>query len=161
MIVGAAGTDASSSFVVRANGQIGPLRIDVTSEAQVRAFAGKPAKVENQFFPPKKAPIGRTLYYGCGRGCRTAYSINNATGRLSDFWTQSPRFVTAHGSRAGMSATRVAALEGKKLLPGCGEALYMHLRWDSHRSFVLSVRAGRVEGMTYLGPHSVYYDGLC
>jgi hypothetical protein len=39
--------------------------------------------------------------------------------------------------------------------------LYAHIRWDSHHANVLTVNRGKVNGITYLGPHSVYYDGLC
>jgi hypothetical protein len=90
---------AATSPIVRADGRIGSLRIDVTSEARLRAAAGKPDRVEKQFFPPRTTVIGRTLYYRCGRGCETAYSINDSTGKLSDYWSTSPRFVTARGSR--------------------------------------------------------------
>jgi hypothetical protein len=147
--------------IVGANGQIGSFRIDVTTEAQLRAVVGKPTRVENQFFPPKKRPVGHTLYYSCGSGCLTAYSINNATGKLSDFWTRSPHFVTKHGSRPGMAVSVVARREARQLLPGCGDGLYLHLRWDGQHVFVLTASGGRVTGITYLGPHSVYYDGLC
>jgi hypothetical protein len=157
-----ANAEAASTFeVVTAGGQIGSFRIDRTTEAQLRTIMGKPIRVENQFFPPKKRPVGHTLYYSCGKGCLTAYSINKATGRLSDFWTRDPHFVTKRGSHAGMSATIATRREGRQLLPGCGDDLYLHLRWNTQHAFVLTVSRGRVTGITYLGPHSVYYDGLC
>jgi hypothetical protein len=155
-VAGAGGTQ-----IVRADGHIGSLRIDISTEAQIRALEGKPHRIEDEFFPPRKSPVGHTLYYSCGRGCETAYSINNATGRLSDFETSSPRFLTARGSHVGMRAAAAARRERTRLVPGCGTGPYIHVRWDSHHAFVLSAWGGKVDQITYLGPHSVYYDGLC
>ena len=155
--VGAAG----GSQIVRADGRIGSLRIDVSTEAQIRALEGKPDRMEDEFFPPGKSPVGDTLYYSCGRSCETAYSINNATGRLSDFETSSPRFLTARGSHVGMRAAAAARRERTRLVPGCGTGPYIHVRWDLHHAFVLTAWGGKVDQIIYLGPHSVYYDGLC
>jgi len=152
---------AATSPTVGTDGRIGPFRIDVTTEAQLRTLAGKPDRVENQFFPPGKHAVGHTLYYRCGSDCQTAYSINNSTGKLSDYWTTSRRFTTERGSRVGMSASEAAHREGRTLVPGCGDGLYVHLRWDAHHKFVLTVLRGTVNTIAYLGPHSVYYDGLC
>ena len=91
----------------------------------------------------------------------TQYSINERTEKLSDFWSQSERFVTEHGTRVGMSAAEAKNLEAKKLLPGCGNPGYMHLRWDEHHAFVLLGFHTKVYSITYLGPHTVYYEGLC
>jgi hypothetical protein len=157
----ASAADSASAPIVRADGRIGSFRIDRTSEAQLRAMAGEPNKVGKQYFPPQKTPLGRTLYYQCGRGCETAYSIRISTGRLSDYWSTSPRFVTVRGSSVGMSGAQAARREGKKLVPGCGDPLYIHLRWDAHHQFVLTVAHGKVHSVGYLGPHSVYYEGLC
>ena len=159
--VAATAASAASSPVVRRSGQIGPFRIDVTTEAQIRAQVGKPDKVVNQFFPPRKKPVGHTLFYRCGRGCQTRYSINNATGKLSDFESGSSRFVSEQGSRVGMKAAEAARREGRKPMPGCGDGLYLHLRWDTDHVFVPTTWHGRVDEFIYLGPHSVYYDGLC
>jgi hypothetical protein len=162
VVLAAANAQAAGPLtIVGGNGQIGSFRIDVTTEAQLRAVVGKPTKVENRFFPPKRRLVGHTLYYSCGSGCLTAYSINNATGKLSDFWTRSPRFVTEQGSRPGMAASAAARREVRQFLPGCGDGLYLHLRWDGQHVFVLTASRGRVTGITYLGPHSAYYDGLC
>lgn len=152
---------ANTSILVRADGRIGPFRIDTTSEAEIRRVAGRPAKVENVYDPSRKAPVGHMLEYRCGRGCWTAYSIRNATGRLSDFSSESPRFVTERGSHVGMTARSAATREGRTLLPGCGDALYLHLRWDRRRQYALIVRHERVDSIAYLGPHSIFYEGFC
>ena len=107
------------------------------------------------------APAGRTLDYSCGRGCRTSYSFNAATGKLSDFYSGSPRVVTERGSYVGMKAREAARRERAKLVPGCGNGLYIHVGREAHHIFVLTVSNGRVDGLSYLGPHSIYYEGLC
>jgi hypothetical protein len=106
-------------------------------------------------------PSGRTLYYRCGRGCRTAYSFNSSTGKLSDFQTSSPRFVTERGSYVGMKAAEAARREHAKVGPGCGDDRVIPVGLDRHHTLVLFVWRGEVDGVVYLGPHSIFYDGLC
>jgi hypothetical protein len=152
---------AAARPVVRADGRIGPFRIDHTTEAQLRALVGKPVRVEKVVPEYPGAPSGRILDYRCGGGCRTAYSFSAATGKLSDFYSGSPRFVTGHGSYVGMRATEAARRERAKIVPGCGDGLYIHVGREAHHIFVLTVSHGRVDGISYLGPHSIYYEGLC
>jgi hypothetical protein len=152
---------AAQDAVVSGDGHIGPLRIDVTAIEQLLAYAGKPDRVESDFSPPRKRPVGRTYFYRCGRGCETAYSINVATGRLSDFQTSSPLFVTERGSHVGTLVAEAARRERSKPVPGCGTGPYIHVRWDLHHAFVLTAWTGKIAQIIYLGPHSVYYDGLC
>ena len=159
-----ASTPASAAHgpVVRASGQIGPFHIDRTTEAQLRSIAGPPARVENNFSPGRRRPIGHTLYYRCGGSCLTTYSINDATGKLSDFWTRSPHFRTERGAHVGMRRARAVALERKRVLPSCGIGPgSIYIRSDHGRIFVLGIYRDRVYSMTYLGPHSVHYEGLC
>jgi hypothetical protein len=151
----------ASSWDVRPDGRIGPLKIDVSTESDVRDFAGKPFKIEKVFSEAKKDPVGYELYYRCGRRCVTTYAIAYSTGRLSDFHTQSARFVSERGSHVGMSATRAAAAERRKIVGACGEGHAIHLRWDEHHIFVLGVFAGRVSLIAYLGSHTLSYEGLC
>jgi hypothetical protein len=155
------GRGERAPIIVHPDGRIGPFRIDVTTDAQIRAVAGRPARVEKAYSELTPKPVGHRLVYQCGRGCVTEYSIRRATGRLSDFSTGSPRFRTERGSRPGMSTARAARLEGRKFGPGCGDGLYLHVRWDLRHAFVLTADRGRVDGILYLGPHSVYYEGLC
>jgi hypothetical protein len=151
----------SSSWVVHPNGRIGPLQIDTSTASDVRHFAGKPFKVEKVFSEAKKDPVGYELYYRCARRCVTSYAISYGTGKLSDFHTQSARFVSERGSHVGMSATRAAAAERRNIVGGCGEGRVIHLRWDEHHTFVLGVFAGKVSLIAYLGPHTLSYEGLC
>jgi hypothetical protein len=149
-----------SGLIVRGNGRIGSFRVDVTTEAQIYALAGRPKRVSNDFAPTSaKTPIGRTLYYNCGRGCETDYSINLSTHRLSDYWSTSPRFVTQRGSHVGMSVAEAVRREGRRPIGGC--ALVVPLRSDHHHFFFLYISRGKIDGIGYLGPHSVYYEGLC
>jgi len=156
-----AGCGSSRPATVRVDGRIGRFRIDVTTEAQLVASAGQPDRVEDDFAPLRKRPVGHTLYYRCGRRCETAYSIARATGRLSDFESNSPDFVTERGSHVGMRAAEAARREGKKLAPGCGTGPYIDLRLDRHHTVTLAAWGGKVREIIYLGPHSVYYEGLC
>lgn len=160
LAVAAAGA-SPGSWVAHPDGRIGPFRIDATPEAQIRAVLGKPLKVEKDFWPSKRGVYGRTLTYRCGPKCMTQYSINARTGKLSDFWSQSQRFITEGGTRPGMTAREARARERKRLLPGCGFQRYIHLRWDERHIFVLAIFHGKVDSIGYLGPHTVYYEGLC
>src|SRR5207249_3901826 len=67
------GGSGASTWQVHSDGRIGPLRIDISTEAQIRKFAGRPYKVQGELWPEKQ---GRTLYYRCGRHCETTYSIS-------------------------------------------------------------------------------------
>ena len=157
----AAGCSGHGGPVVHADGRIGPFRLDHTTEIDVRAKLGKPDGVIAKMDPAVTAPHGgRTLVYVCGKECRTEYSFNNETRTLSDFWTQSSRWTTTHGSRPGMAARRAAALERRKIHPGCSGD-QVDIREDRHHAYVLIMWKAKVNSITYLGPHSTYYDGLC
>ena len=157
----AAGCSGHGGPVVHADGRIGPFRLDHTTEIDVRAKLGKPEGFIGKMDPAQTAPNGgRTLVYLCGHDCRTEYSFNNDTKALSDFWTQSSRWSTARGSHPGMPAKKAAALEGAKIHNGCSGD-QVNIRMDQHHSYVLIMWKGEVDSITYLGPHSTYYDGLC
>jgi hypothetical protein len=156
-----AGCGSGSNLVVHADGRIGPFRLDRSTEAEVRAKLGKPDGVSKQLDPAVTAPHGgRTLVYLCGKNCQTDYSFNNDTKALSDFWTQSSKWRTERGSHPGMPAKRAAQIEGRKIGPGCsGDTIF--IRNDRDRAYVLVSWKHNIDTITYLGPHSVYYDGLC
>ena len=156
-----AGCGGRRANVVHADGRIGPFRLDVTTERQVRAKLGKPDGVIARMDPGTTAPHGgRTIVYVCGKDCRTEYSFNNDTKALSDFWTQSSKWRTERGSHPGMPAKQAAKLEGKKIGPGCsGNTVY--IRNDPRHAYVLVSWKDKIDTITYLGPHSTYYDGLC
>jgi hypothetical protein len=162
VILAVAAGSSPGSWVAHPDGRIGPFLLDVTTEAQIRAELGRPLKVEKDYWPGKRGVYGRSLTYRCGPKCLTQYSINVHTGKLSDFWSQSQRFFTEHGTRTGMTVREAKAREGRRrLVRGCGYPGYIQLRWDEHHIFVLSVFRGRVDSIQYLGPHTVYYEGLC
>jgi hypothetical protein len=59
-----------------------------------------------------------------------------------------------------MPAKMAAEIEGPKLGPGCsGDTI--SIRNDLHRAYVLVSWKHKIDTITYLGPHSTYYDGLC
>lgn len=152
------GPSAPAEWIVHPDGRVGPLRVDVSTDADVRKAEGRPDKIERIVWPGIR---GHTLVYRCGRKCETSYSINDKTGKLSDYWTTSPGFETEHGSAVGMSAVRAARLEHRRPHPGCGFPLYLYVRSDRKVDFVLAIWKGRIDSIGYLGPHTVYYDGLC
>jgi hypothetical protein len=127
----------------------------------VRDFAGQPFKIEKVFSEAKKDPVGYELYYRCSHRCVTTYAIAYSTGKLSDFQTQSPHFVSERGSHVGVSAARAAAAEHRKLAGACDEGHIIRLRLDEHHIFVLAVFAKKVSLIAYLGPHTLSYEGLC
>src|SRR5262249_33130463 len=144
-----------------AAGRIGAVPRGQTTGAGGRGRRGSPDGVIGKMDPAMPAPHGgRTIVYLCGKDCRTEYSFNNDTKALSDFWTQSSKWTTERGSRPGMPATRAAKLEGKKIGPGCsGNTIF--IRNDRNRAYVLVSWKDKIDTITYLGPHSTYYDGLC
>ena len=151
----------SRTWTVHPDGRIGPLRLDVSTESDVRDFAGKPFKIAKVFSEAKKDPVGHELYYRCGDRCVTVYAISYATGKLADFNTESRRFVSERGSHVGMPAKRAAAAEHRKIVGACGEGRAIQLRSDEHHIFVLGVFAKKVSLIVYLGPHTLSYEGLC
>jgi hypothetical protein len=60
-----------------------------------------------------------------------------------------------------MPAERATARERRKIVGGCGEGHFIHQRWDEHHIFALEVFQGKVSLITYLGPHTLSYEGLC
>jgi hypothetical protein len=155
------GTASPPRSVVHADGRIGPFRLDVTTEAQLRAKLGKPEGLIKRLDPALTAPHGgRALVYVCGKGCLTEYTFNNDTDALADFWTQSPRWSTERGSHPGMPLARAERLEGAHAHPGCSGD-QVNIRMDAHHTYVVIGWRKRVNDITYLGPHSAYYDGLC
>ena len=83
---------ALAAPIVHPDGRIAQFRIERTTEAQIRSALGKPARVEAIVNDVTQRRVGRALTYRCGRGCSTIYSISAATGKPSDFETESPRF---------------------------------------------------------------------
>jgi hypothetical protein len=121
LVVSACGTRTGPSPVRHVTGilvtaeRIGSLRIDVSTQADVRAFAGRrgAALIHDKTSWPG-VPSYTAYGYGCPRatgpgsiyptvqGCRTVYYINNRTHRFVAFYTDSPRFHTVSGIRPGM-----------------------------------------------------------
>jgi hypothetical protein len=105
------------SGTVSADGQVGALRIDSSTRADIGRFAGRPDVnvVDHTSWPG--VPEYRALGYGCEDGdsvgvdtggesghrfCRTVYYVNSQTDRLVAFWTDSRDFRTTNGIRPGM-----------------------------------------------------------
>ena len=79
----AASAPPPGTWVAHPDGRVGPFRIDVTTEAQIRAELGKPLKVEKDYWPGKKGVYGRTLTYRCGPKCDDVPPGSRAVSRFS------------------------------------------------------------------------------
>jgi hypothetical protein len=107
------------SGVVTADGRIGALQIDVSTEAAVEEFAGKPDRIHIDRIWWQGVPRYRALGYGCPQGskgstyrCRTVYYFNLRTGRFAAFLTTSTSFESVHGTRYGMTTATAERREG-------------------------------------------------
>jgi hypothetical protein len=152
----ASAAGASSSVPVRADGQIGSFRLDATTEAQVRALAGRPRRIEQVYPGASRVPAGHTLVYRCGPRCETAYSFSRRTARLSDFTSASPLFVTERGAHVGMRAWQARKLEGTTPVKACGPGRSIRIRWDAKHHFLLHEQGGAVDSIAYFGPHTLF-----
>lgn len=156
---GASAEPASSSvsrMVVRADGRIGPFRVDVTTERQIRARFGVPDEVEEVWDGAGDSILGHFIYYACGRNCQTAFGIRKRTHRLSQFWSQSPRFVTAHGSHPGMRVAEVLRREGLTgTVGGCANHRYINLGSSLPLTFFMGTGKGRARSIAFVGPNTI------
>jgi hypothetical protein len=115
---------------VSPTGRVGGLRMDKSTPADIRRFAGAPAfsgrgatSANFSDLVPRYTALG----YACSRqqagfdpggarpahlSCRTVYFVNPKTGKLAGFWTNSAAFRTNKGSRPGMRQGVADRLEG-------------------------------------------------
>jgi hypothetical protein len=148
-------TRATRPPMISTDGRVGPLRLGVSTEADVLRFAGKPQRVERTE-TPGAGHTGHLLEYRCEKAdCKDTYSIG-LDGVMHDFQTLSTRFRTKHGSRVGMPTSEVERLEGRRFRLGCsgptlrlGNGLEL-VAWKQRVAYIL-----------FLGRHTLYYDGDC
>ena len=93
--------------------RVGDLEMDVSTEADVRAFAGNPDRVEDRYPYRWTKRLG---YNNCREGydCRIQYEIDRGTGRLIGFATSSKQFRTRRGTRVGDTRKRAERNERRK-----------------------------------------------
>lgn len=131
-----------------AKGRVGPLRIDRSTPAEIETFAGAPEYIGVGRFRPliREFPPFVAYGYEChhvriggiptmavdkstgGPGdshvdCRTVYWVNRKTGRLAGFSTDSRRFHTPAGVRAGTSLAAAKRREHRPTLMDSPSAL--------------------------------------
>jgi hypothetical protein len=123
-----------TALTVNANGTAGTLRVDHSSRADVISALGTPNFEYTDTSPPSK-PYD-ALGYGCGLGpnagaavgpqqrCHTVFFINQATGHLGTFFTDSSRYVESRGVRIGMPQAQAEDILHKQVVPGCETNLY-------------------------------------
>ena len=150
--------------VVTTSGQVGPLQLGVSTEADVRAKAGRPDATAQSSFAGTLFPAYHALGYECskvdnnsriplevqpavsGPYCRTVYYINVKTRTLQGFHTTSPKFETARGTRAGMSAAEAERREGHAVTGGCNTGI--------------SLGAGSTAAQIFIQPRADTVDSL-
>jgi hypothetical protein len=112
---------------------VGELRIDHSTAADIRRFAGAPSFAGKGITTVGFSdilPSYEAFGYACSRQrsqsfrfdpggarpthmwCQTVYFVNPKTGRFAGFWTDSPRFRTVKGSRPRMGQREADRLEG-------------------------------------------------
>lgn len=133
--------------MVSAKGAVGPLRVDRSTPAEIEAFAGPPEYVGVGRFRPLIREFPPFIAYGyeCHHirsggiptmsvdqsgtpgdshvDCRTVYWVNRKTGRLAGFSTNSRRFHTLAGVRAGTSLAVAKRREHRPTLMDSPSAL--------------------------------------
>lgn len=133
-----------------ATGTVGPLRIDRSTPAEIKAFAGPAQYTGAGRFRPliREFPPFLAFGYGCHHvrlggiptmsvdkstgapgdshvDCRTVYWVNRKTGRLAGFSTSSRRFHTPAGVRAGTSLAEAKRREHRPTLMDSPPALHV------------------------------------
>ena len=118
--------------------RVGDLKMGVSTEADVRAFAGTPDVVIDH---DSGYEWVKRLGYNCrGRDdCRTDYQINRDDDTLFGFATESKRFRTGRGTRVGDTRTRAERNERRKADHKlCGEGARAILReHNDHVRYIL------------------------
>lgn len=135
---------AANSGVVSRTGQVGQLRIDRSSEADVRRVAGEPSRVFD--FTDAGGGEARHLLYRCGRGCFTSYYIDvDGGGVLGNFGSNDrSSFRTARGTRVGMSQRAAERRERRRARDGCPPGISFMTRRVFVNVALTKARGGRV-----------------
>jgi hypothetical protein len=115
LVTASACGSGSAREVVTPNGRIGPFLLGVTTERQLIARLGQPARRTRLVYG--NGP-GSDLIYRCGQICRTSYTVG-LDGRIHDFLTTSSDFVTPRGSYVEMSIADAEHQEGKRFRHKC------------------------------------------
>lgn len=101
-----------SPSAIVSSGQIGRFRIGETTAAEIEAALGPPDQklvVRNTYLPGN--PVSGVMFVYDGG--RTRYGVNAQSGRLAQFSTDSPDFVTSAGTRVGMTTAEAEKREGQ------------------------------------------------
>jgi hypothetical protein len=128
--------------------RVGDLKMDVSTQADVRAFAGEPDLVEPS---PANERITQLGYHCDERDvCRTTYEVWTESDALAGFATVSKQFRTRRGTRVGHTRKRAERNERRKadhnVCGGGTRAIlrerddhYMYILFDRRRVFEIVV----------------------
>jgi hypothetical protein len=127
--------------------RVGDLKVGVSTEADVRAFAGNPDVLAHDGWMERG--IVR-LGYHCRKrdDCRTEYQIDRNTDTVFGFATESRRFRTRRGTRVGDTRRRAERLERRKARYICDGALRAIVRVHDDHYLIISFYRRRVDAIT-------------
>jgi hypothetical protein len=134
---------AANSGVVTPGGQVGQLRLDVATEADVRALEGAPDRAEDFVHPGGGA--ARVLGYGTTRYWFRVREDGSTA--LGNFETRSRRFRTRRGTRPGMTRAEAERRERRRARLGCQTAIFQHTRAANLWIVMSRQRGGRVRSL--------------
>lgn len=113
------GETGSEASQITAEGDVGPVQIDVSTEEDILAALGQPDEADSGTDPSDYT----VLTYNCGGDCRDLYYINPSTGKLSDVQISSAELTTEAGTHVGTPQAEAEQLEGATAQPGCVTAI--------------------------------------
>jgi hypothetical protein len=123
--------------------RIGDLKMRVSTQADVRTFAGNPDIVKDEF--PYEWVVSWGYHCRERFECRTYYEFNRDTDRLLGFVTRSKRFRTRRGTRVGDTRKRAVRNERRKAdYNVCGGGNRVILRVHDHHAQYIFFNRRRV-----------------
>jgi hypothetical protein len=151
---------SAQRITISRSGAIGPLRLNVSSAAEVVKQWGQPAyeTTGNMFGVSGSAlPDYELLGYRCRSPsgyseCAVDFYISKATGRLESFETTTPEFMLFGRVHVGMSADLAARHEHSPNVAGCGQFIRISTRQ-------LSVQINTLGGTGHRHGHGLYVSG--
>ncbi len=122
LVVLPAVANAKGGYGVVTPFQVGPLVMDGSTDADVRAFAGGPDRVTYCYgFACNYGGVWKTFIYRFPNHGLTEYTFNEQDAwYLEQFYTTLQRFRTPHGTKAGMSVREAERREHLRYNGGCG-----------------------------------------
>ena len=135
--------------------------MDVSTRGDVIAFTGRP-DAERQGRYSSFAPYS-ALGYDCSKkpdygfpiahatSCKTVFFVNQRTGRVGNFYTESSRFSERHGVRIGMHTAKAERLLQQVIYVGCEENIHL----GGRRGLTVAFTGGRARKLQNAALHLI------